>query len=198
MIAHDGTGVWPDHGAPTLREIGIGLGRQPRFAGQTRDWYSVLAHSLAVASITPLKHRIYALLHDAHEAVLSDTVTTWKTAERRELEDRLQARILDSLGIPWPTLEATAQVKRADLACLAAEAHILGHPEAEKWWPLADVDPEAHLATTRQLTVCRIWLDADRAANRLETAYRRITRDDPTLSMADTFLEAAARARGTR
>lgn len=196
MIAHDGSHVWPDHGAPTLREIGIGLGRLARFAGQTRDYYTVLSHSLAVASCTPLQYRVYALLHDAHEAVLGDTVTTWKTDQRRELEDTLQARIHASLGLPEPGPEALAEVKRADLACLAAEAHILGHPEAEKWWPIADVDIEAHIATTRQLVVCHAWLNAHRAGERLITAYRRITRDDPTSSMAETLLEAAASVRG--
>lgn len=177
MIAHDGSGVWPERGAPTLREIGIGLGRQPRFAGQTPIYYTVLAHSLAVASITPLRHRPYALLHDAHEAVLSDTVTTWKTDERRVIENMLQARIHASLGLTEPNEFTTDAVKVADLACLAAEAHILGHPKAEEYWPADEIAPEAHIATLRQLSVCRAWLDADRAGARFVAAYRRIDRD---------------------
>lgn len=171
MIAFEGTHVYPAHGAPTLREIGIGLGRQPRFAGQTRKWYPVLAHSIVAALLLPAEWRVYGLLHDAHEAVLGDTVTTWKSPERHAQEDLLQARIYERLGLPWPGPDATVALKAADLACLAAEAHVLGHPEAEAHWPLADVKLETWMRVHDQLDECRDYLDADKAAAKMERAF---------------------------
>lgn len=158
-------------GAPTLREIGIGLGRQPRFCGQTREWYPVLAHSLVVAALTAPKWRPQALLHDAHESVLGDTVTTWKTPERHKHEDRLQARIYERLGLAWPNEEGAAAIKAADLAALAAEAHILGHPEAEHYWPIETVSYHARALTTLELLTCRAYLDAPVAADALDRAF---------------------------
>lgn len=171
MIAHDGTHVSPDHGAPTLREIAIGLGRQPRFCGQTREWYPVLSHSLVVAFLTPEEWRPQALLHDAHEAVLGDTVTTWKTPERHTLENRLQARIYERLGLAYPTVAGTAAIKEADLQALAAEAHVLGHARADEHWPRDKVNEYALQMTTDQLGNCYRYLNAHHATNVLEVAF---------------------------
>lgn len=169
--------MWPGHGAPTLREIGIGLGRQPRFCGQTREYYNVLAHSIVVASLTPPEWRPQALLHDAHEAVLGDTVTTWKTLERHVLEDRLQARILERLGLAAPTEEGARLIKDADLQALAAEAHVLGHAKAEQYWPRSLVTDDAMIETRYQFGQCRIYLWADVAAKELERSFSRSLTD---------------------
>lgn len=158
-------------GAPTLREIGIGLGRQPRFCGQTREWYPVLAHSLVVAALTTPEWRPHALLHDAHEAVLGDTVTTWKTPERHKMEDRLQARIYERLGLAWPNEEGAAIIKAADLAALAAEAHVLGHAKAEHYWPRKNVTERAIGLTFVQRFKCRRYLDATVAADAIDRAF---------------------------
>jgi 5'-deoxynucleotidase YfbR-like HD superfamily hydrolase len=150
MITYTGRSVWPhwsenwsDTG-PSLNDIAVGLGRQSRFAGQTREFYTVLCHTLvcgqlavevAADEVLPVGMlRLAALLHDAHEAVLGDTPTTWKANIVRDLERELDDRIATEFGIELTPPIADA-VKKIDAACLAAEAHALGHAEAEKWWP---------------------------------------------------------------
>lgn len=169
MIAYDGSDVWPSHGAPTLREIGVGLGRMPRFAGQTREWYPVLSHSLVVAVLLPPELRVYGLLHDAHEAILGDMPTTWKTPERSSKEDLLQARIYERLGIASPNASASEALHDADKEALAAEAHVLGHAEAELYWP--EHDPAIELRVRYQLDVCRSYLHAETAAGKMTRAF---------------------------
>lgn len=164
MITLTGESVWPrgsehgDAGVPSLMSIGAGLGRMPRFAGQTQRLYTVLAHTFVVAELVEPAYRVYALLHDAAEAIVGDVPTTWKTAEARAHEDDLLERITHDLDLPWPWPHAAqAAVKKADALALAAEAHVLGHAEAAKWWP--DVDPNAEALTQRLAGMVRVYLD---------------------------------------
>jgi hypothetical protein len=143
MITISGASVWPtghEHymdEAPTMYDIGVGLGRMPRFAGQVGWFYPVLSHTLTVADLLPEEHRLYGLLHDAQESILGDVPTTWKTDAARSMEEDLLERITLSIGIDWPWPDnAREAVKRADAAALAGEAHALGHVEAERWWPV--------------------------------------------------------------
>ena len=111
--------------APKLESIGLGLGRHPRFAGQTRRPYNVLAHSFVVASFLLPEHRVHGLLHDAGEAVLGDIPTDWKTEADREREGRLMARIYKGLGLEAPHPIVCLAVKEADKRALSAEATLL-------------------------------------------------------------------------
>lgn len=157
MITYSGRPVWPTNSTepgvptdigPSLEDIAVGLGRQSRFAGQTREFYTVLCHSLVSAQIAQenwpadwgLKRVM--LLHDGHESMISDVPTTWKNPMTREDEADLDRRIWREFDLPElkPGLALTARMKQIDLACLAAEAHALGHAEAEKWWPKDDFD----------------------------------------------------------
>lgn len=154
MITYTGRSVWPhwsEHATdigPSLEDIAVGLGRQSRFAGQTREFYTVLCHTLVCGQLAPAVAvaevlppgllRLAALLHDSHEAILGDTPSTWKANIVRDLEAMIDARVAIEFGLDLeydrsqPIADA---VKRIDAACLAAEAHALGHAEAEKWWP---------------------------------------------------------------
>lgn len=164
MITLTGESIWPrgsehgDDGVPSLMSIGAGLGRMPRFAGQTQRLYSVLAHTFVVAELVAHEHRAFALLHDAPEAIVGDVPTTWKTDDARAHEADLLERITLDLDLPWPWPDdAQAAVKLADAAALAAEAHVLGHAEAAKWWP--DVDDDARRLTERFAGMVRVYLD---------------------------------------
>lgn len=142
-------------GVPSLYSIGTGLGRMPRFAGQTPIYYPVLCHVLTVADLVPPQFRIYALLHDAAEALVGDVPTPWKTDAARAAEDDILERLTVSLGLSWPWPEdAHKAVKEADALALAAEAHVLGHPAASEWWEGADTAEET--ANARRLTLDRI------------------------------------------
>lgn len=138
MITQSGTYCWPERGAPTLADIGWGIYRIPRFAGQTLKWYSVGAHSEVVAGLVPDEVKIHALLHDAPECVVSDTPTTWKTEIHQRSEALIMRRIYRNLGLKMPTKAEKKIVKKADMRALYAEALILGHAEADYW----GVDPD--------------------------------------------------------
>lgn len=193
MITITGESVWPDditeyhgvpvdnHIAPSLYAIGVGLGRTARFAGQTREYYTVLAHTLTVAELVAPEHRLLALLHDAPEAIVGDTPTTWKTDEAKRRERLLLARISVSVGVDAWTDEEWVELKRADEITLAAEAHALGHAEADLWWPRElwcgekvtrrdhDDFNRARAATIRHLQHVTAWLRAP-AAGAIYTA----------------------------
>ncbi len=132
MITYYGSHVWPDgDGVPTLREIGIALGRIPRFAGATEKVFPVLAHVLTAALVGERKWSIYLLMHDATEAVMSDVPSPWKSREQRELEDKLLARVYAHYGLPPLDEEGQAHVHEIDLMVRTNEASFLGHPDVE-------------------------------------------------------------------
>lgn len=131
MITVTGCEVFPDNGrAPDLYSIGYGLARTARFAGQTKIWYSVLAHVHSVSSIVSPENKIHALLHDAAESIVGDQVSTWKNKETKADENLILALIYrdltEDLDIEYPP-EMPEEVAMADAACLAAEALLLGH-----------------------------------------------------------------------
>lgn len=133
MICHSGAHVYPDgDGVPTLEDIGIGLGRQARWAGQVDLDFPVLAHALCVVEFMPEEYAIFGLLHDAPEAIMSDVPTPWKCDEFKELEHRLYERIARHYGLPWPIPpHVQAAVDKADYEALVTEAYVLGHREPE-------------------------------------------------------------------
>lgn len=144
MITNSGRNVWPkgsehyEHPgtAPSLDDIAIGLSRMPRFAGQTKLFYTVLLHTFVVSELVTGDARIYALLHDAPEAVVADVPTPWKTNAARAREGELMERICVEHHVAWPPpKDLWAQVEDADAWALSAEAHVLGHPAAEHVWP---------------------------------------------------------------
>lgn len=131
MIALDGSHCWQhDDGVLTLREIGASLGRLVRFAGHTEEHYPVLAHALTAAVLCEPKWSIYALFHDAPEAVTNDVPTPWKSDEQKELEHQLYERMCVAYGLPWPIPpEGQAAVDAVDHICLVNEGVYLRHAE---------------------------------------------------------------------
>jgi hypothetical protein len=133
VITASGASVWQTdsgrpEGVPTPEDIGQALGRIPRFAGQTKLWYPVLAHILTVAALMPEQYAVFGLLHDAPEAITSDVPTPWKAKEQRELEHLLYERMVREAGFAWPIPEHIQnEVDKADYTALIAEAYLLGH-----------------------------------------------------------------------
>jgi hypothetical protein len=176
MITYTGRSVWPPDSEnftgqpPSWQDIAVGLARQIRFAGQTPRLYSVLPHSIVVANIMPPEHRIHGLLHDAPEAILGDVVTTWKHDVTKHDEAHLLGLIYGDFGIEYASFEADEAVKLADYAALRAEAHALGHAQAERWWPRAEFDDLAEEAY--RLTVGNVARDKTRDLLIAETAIQ--------------------------
>ena len=122
--------------SPSLYDIAQGLGRQPRFCGQTLRFSTVLCHVLTCMEMASPKAKIHALLHDSAEAIVSDVCKTWKCDQHSAFEAQILADLYRHLGIEMRSgVDVADEVKRIDAACLAAEAHALGHAQAERWWP---------------------------------------------------------------
>lgn len=190
MITYSGRSVWPTNTqvpdvptdiGPSIEDIAVGLGRQSRFAGQTREFYTVLCHSLVCGQVAdefypgrPLVAR-WLRLHDAHESCISDVPTTWKNPLTRADEEELDRRIFAE-HMPLELDEEEQEiVKLVDFAALQAEAHVLGHAEAEKWWPKADfggLESRVFSLTVTQLQVGNPvrYLNPDQAIRALKAA----------------------------
>lgn len=124
---------------PSLMDIGLGLARHPRFAGQTdRELYVTdhlllgekVLHSLSVLDrylhVNPYEEDLVLrwYLHDAAEFICGDVVHPWirEVPEYRAHRDRIQRQIMGmfELSLP-PSPEAEDLLKETDLACLHME-----------------------------------------------------------------------------
>lgn len=121
---------------PSVDDIAVALGRIPRFAGHTRHRhpYPVLAHVLVCSQVIVPGMAVYALLHDAPEACVSDVPTPWKSEQAEANEVDLLERISKEHGLQWPwpqeVIDAVAEV---DSRVLSAETTALGYPGPTDW-----------------------------------------------------------------
>lgn len=172
------SGVEFDLMAPTpdmvrIEDIAHALSNMPRFAGHTREFYSVAQHTVLVADLvahagatlgTPRWHQRVAMLHDAAEAYVLDVPTPLKAQLRAyvEIEQRVRAAIFDRFEVYWPHHDLPSAVKSADKLALLIEQRDL-MPTVD-WWrkapqpehpPITPLAPtaarEAFLARWRQL-----------------------------------------------
>jgi len=118
----------PNSPPPGIADISVALGRVCRFSGQGSRWWPVLLHSMAVADLLSNEVKIYGLLHDAAESVMGDVPRGFKTADYKDLEEHVMARILKSFGLPPMGPKTVSLVKFADDELLAAESWIVGPP----------------------------------------------------------------------
>jgi hypothetical protein len=130
-----------------IDDIAQALANQCRFGGHCRRFYSVAQHSCLVGDLVSaaggdVTAGLWALLHDAPEAYLSDLPHPLKHFSEfgrlyREAEDRLEQAIAEHFGLPR---DPPAAVRDADRALLAAERRAL---MADSWeWPeLEGVEP---------------------------------------------------------
>jgi hypothetical protein len=140
MVTANGIRILVDNGnSPSLEDIALHTGRMPRFAGATRPWWSVLHHHFVcgrmadhLGSVDDIKHavlKLYAMLHDAHEAITGDVPRGIKPDILSEYQKQLDKRIYKYFGIPEPTPAIVRAVKMIDETALFAEAKSLGPPE---------------------------------------------------------------------
>lgn len=93
---------------PRIEEIDIidiahSLGHMCRFTGHTKKFYSVAEHCIRVSQIATKKLKLYALLHDASEAYLTDIPRPLKKLplfnDYLVYEKRLQNMIYKKFGL---------------------------------------------------------------------------------------------------
>jgi 5'-deoxynucleotidase YfbR-like HD superfamily hydrolase len=114
----------PDPELLDIRDIGHALSLQARFAGHTRDFYSVAEHSVRVSMACGRNDALAGLMHDAAEAYLTDLPKPVKRSmmEFQLAEENLLIEIAKKFNFPYPL---PASVKRADLLLLNTEARDL-------------------------------------------------------------------------
>lgn len=173
MICAGGEEVTPTGvGVPSLHTMGVQMARIIRFAGATRDIWTVLPHSLVVMALMPEEYAIHGLMHDVPEICTGDVPTPWKSKAAESNEAMLLDRIYKHYDIPPLTKEASKAVKEADMKALAAEAHVLGHPAAHAVWPEYD-EEAAELVSKLMSGVHQFMLLSNVAGETFEEAYEK-------------------------
>lgn len=113
-------------------ELASVLNRIPRFGGTTDVPWSVLQHSCFVCDLVQEPElKLYALLHDAHEAYtgFGDPARPWKERipELKQYELLLDKAIAERFGLD-PEMFYRPEIKQADNLALVTEAHFLNSP----------------------------------------------------------------------
>lgn len=119
----------PEASQIDITDIAHGLAYQCCYNGQTSYFYSLAQHSLLVASLVPLQHRLAALLHDASAAYLGDMIRPLCRVlpEYPLLEKRMMAAVAEKFSIA--DFNAPA-IKRAHMVALATEQRdVLPRPD---------------------------------------------------------------------
>jgi len=111
-----------------ISDVARSLAYQPRWAGATREFYSVAEHSVMVSRLVPPAFALDGLCHDLDEAISGDIASCVKVLIGRDhLKKRLgpvKAALARRFGFRLDGVE----VKRADLVCMATELRDLLPP----------------------------------------------------------------------
>lgn len=129
----------PTAGDIDIVDIAIGLGHQARYAGQTRQHYSVALHSVLVARVIralggSLDEQRWGLLHDAAEAYVTDIPWPLKSAGLVPglvaAERGIMTAVVALFGL---SEREPALVKEIDLEMLEVESEslLVRHPDWE-------------------------------------------------------------------
>lgn len=175
----------PTPEAIKIEDVGHGLAAKIRFGGHTRrdlPFYSVAWHSMFCEAIAdqmglPIWVRLQALLHDAPEYVLGDSVTPVKVLLRDygPIESGLWAAVATKARVP---VEFAPEVHQIDRFALDCERHFIGVPG--DWDPAPVVPAE--------------WLDVVGKWFRFWQAQAHVQRFDAHLFIAKAKALMAVRA----
>jgi hypothetical protein len=116
-----------------IADIAHALSNICRFTGHVRRFYSVAEHSWHASFLVPPEDALEALLHDAHEAYVSDCSSPLKAAlgqTYRHLDGAAHFVVAIRFGI---RTDLPASVKLADLQMLFREARVLMATPVEEW-----------------------------------------------------------------
>ncbi len=105
-----------------IEDIAYGLSNAPRWAGQTRIHYPVLAHVLEVSDYCMLVERFDGLMHDSAEAFFCDLSSPIKRdlTEYVLLEHQFMTCAAKKFGFIWPCPPGVKLVDEYVMLCEAA------------------------------------------------------------------------------
>lgn len=115
-----------------IDSVAISLSRIPRFAGHTTEAWTVLDHSIAIEKYADLiggclRDRVYALLHDAHEAITGDIPTPVKLvigSQIKDLQLSIDRAIYEKLSMNFPSSSIIEWVSKLDKDMFYAEREL--------------------------------------------------------------------------
>lgn len=116
-------------------DIAHALSNTCRYTGHSKYFFSVAEHSINVALMLPKHKQLWGLLHDASEAYLADIASPVKQLlpDYKKLEQKIMWRIAKKFNLPIG-FQDDPEVKKADWACLRAEARVLLPSGGEDWY----------------------------------------------------------------
>lgn len=124
MQTHSGKKFYPFDPKPDqicIQDISHALGMNCRFNGHVKKFYSVAEHSVLASYMVPEEDALWALLHDAAEAYISDPPKPFKDGISEHIdphERRILEVIAEKYGLEMPYPES---VKKADWKMIIAE-----------------------------------------------------------------------------
>lgn len=133
MQTYTGRQFWPLDPRPEeifIEDIAHALSMQCRYAGHCKKFYSVAEHSVILAEYVPAPFKLWALLHDASEAYLTDIPRPLKgdLAGYRALEDRVMLAVCQRFGL---SDDMPSIVAEADDRIIGDERSNLSNPWVE-------------------------------------------------------------------
>lgn len=104
-----------------IDDIAHALAHQCRFGGHVREFVSVAQHSVLVSMLVPPQFQLHGLLHDGHEAYMTDIPTPLKRLlpEYYVIAEGVQKAINNRFAL---SEQEPLEVKEADRKALVIEA----------------------------------------------------------------------------
>ena len=125
-----------------ITDIARALAYQPRWAGATREFYSVAEHSVLVSRLVPPQFAFDGLMHDCDEAISGDLPSCVKVLIGREYLKSKMGPVKSALASWFGFSLDGPQVKHADLVCIATELRDLLPPAWMDWGHLPPPHPD--------------------------------------------------------
>jgi len=138
MQTYSGRQFWPLDPQPHevfIDDIAHALAHQCRYAGHCLRFYSVAEHSILLSRCVSEENKLWALLHDASEAYLSDVIRPIKPylSGYKFREEKVMRAIAERFGLKG---DEPAEVKAADDRITLDERAQNMHPTTHKGgWP---------------------------------------------------------------
>lgn len=139
----------------SILDIAHSLSNLCRFAGHTREFYSVAQHSIRVALALPPELRLAGLLHDATEAYMVDLPRPIKALlpDYKKLEVRVWKAISSRFGVDH--FEHPLVKEMDDRALRTEWEELMRQPLPMEFKGLPRLQPEAPLLPK---AVCKLFL----------------------------------------